>query len=101
MSALITGEPTGAAAASPSPIIAYSGRYRVPSPGHLVTAVDVASIALWVGTEQARSYTIEGDRLELSTAPARMPDAGGHETRVGTMVWVREATAVASDETSD
>nr|WP_295661049.1 lipocalin-like domain-containing protein [Polymorphobacter sp.] len=99
MSALITGQPVGDAAA---PLIAYSGQYRVPSPGSFVTAVDVASMAPWVGTKQARSYTVDGNRLELSTAPARMPHAdGAAETRVGRMVWVRETTVVASGEASD
>lgn len=104
MSALITPGPSAgaAAAAGPAPIVAYSGRYRVPSPGRFVTAVDVAAIAPWVGTDQERSYSIAGDRLELSTAPARMPDADGQpESRVGVMVWVREATAVASSGASD
>ncbi len=100
MSALIVGQAvadTGAA-----PLIAFSGHYRVPSPGSFVTAVDVASIAPWVGTEQARSYTIAGDRLELSTAPALMPDSDGiAEARVGRMVWVRETTAVAGNQASD
>ncbi|UAJ09672.1 lipocalin-like domain-containing protein [Glacieibacterium megasporae] len=99
MSALITGQAVGDAGA---PLIAYSGHYRVPSPGSFITAVDVASIAPWVGTEQARSYTVDGDRLELSTAPARMPNPDGTaETRVGRMVWVRETTAVASNQASD
>ncbi|MGI4880596.1 MAG: lipocalin-like domain-containing protein [Janthinobacterium lividum] len=101
MSALITGQPvTGAA--GPAPLIAYSGHCRVPSPGSFVTAVDVASIAPWVGTEQARSYSVDGDRLELSTAPASMPATDGTaETRVGRMVWVRETTAVAGNQASD
>jgi hypothetical protein len=97
MSALITPGSSTAAATTPAPLVAYSGHYRVPSPGRFVTSVDVAWFAPWVGTEQERSYAVTGDRLELSTAPARMPGAGGQpETRVGTMVWVRETTAVAS-----
>lgn len=105
MSALITpGRPAGSTgeAAGAAPLVAYSGHYRVPSPGTFVTTVDVASIAQWVGTEQERSYTVAGDRLELSTAPARIPATDGNaESRVGRMVWVRETTAVASDEASD
>ena len=100
MSVLIT--PSAVPATAAPLLIAYSGHWRVPTPGRFVTTVDVASIPSWVGTEQARGYAVAGDRLELSTAPARMLDAAGSsETRIGTMVWDREMTAVASGGASD
>jgi len=101
MSALITPDPSAEAATGPAPIVSYSGQCRVPSPGRFVTTVDIAWLPAWVGTEQERSYTVTGDRLELSTAPARMPGAGEPESRVGLMVWVRETTTVASGGASD
>ena len=100
MSVVITPG-TEPAAAAPL-LIAYSGHWRVPAPGRFVTTVDVASIPSWVGTAQTRGYVVVGDRLELSTAPARMLDAAdSSETRIGTMVWNRETTAVASGGASD
>ena len=98
MSVLITGEAT---ATVPAPLIAYAGHCDVPSPGRFVTAVDVASIAPWVGTEQERGYTVAGDRLELSTASPQSGNDGAAEMRVATMVWVRETTPVATVATSD
>ncbi len=100
MSVLIT---PGTVATAAAPLLtAYSRHWRVPNPGRFVTTVDVASIPSWVGTEQNRGYVVVGDRLELSTAPARMLDtAGGPETCIGTMVWNREMTPVASSGASD
>lgn len=99
MSVLITPGPSVEPAAGPAPLVAYSGHYRIPSPGQFVTAVDVASIAPWVGTDQERNYTVAGDRLVLSTAPT--DGDGTPAPMIGTMVWVRETTAVASGGASD
>jgi hypothetical protein len=98
MAALFTGH--GTDGAEPA-LIAYSGRYRL-TPGRLITTVDVASFALWVGSEQERAYAITGDALEISTAPAAMPGVdGAMATKVRRMEWVRETSAVASGGTSD
>lgn len=71
--------------------IAYSGRYRLEPPDQLVTSVDVAWMDEWVGTDQARTYVLEGDRLEMRTPPGRMPRSEGGEMIVmGIMEWVRE-----------
>lgn len=104
MSALITPGKVVAAgpAAGPAPLVAYSGHFRVPSPGRSVTSVDIASIAPWIGTEQERYYAIDGEQLHLSTAPAQVPGDGANApTLVGHMVWVRETSAVASGGASD
>lgn len=98
MAVIITPEgsstPAGAArsaAASPQ-LIAYSGRYRVEPPDRLVTAVDIASFPDWVGTDQARTFALDGDGLTLVTPSGRMPRHDGSvATVVGTLTWVRES----------
>ena len=59
-------------------LIAYTGTYRVEG-DKWTTMVDVASIPEWVGTEQARSLTVDGDRLQV-LSPWRVnpnwPDKG-------------------------
>ena len=92
----VSGRPQSSA--PPPPLIAYSGRYRAPTSGIIVTTVDVASIAAWVGTDQERAYTLVGDRLELTT-----PQVGDGDmaAMVATMVWARETSAVASGGASD
>ena len=72
-------------------LVAYSGRYRLEPPDRLVTSVDVAWIPAWVGTDQARTYTLDGDRLEITSAPGRMLREDGTEaTFVGILKWTRE-----------
>jgi hypothetical protein len=81
-------------AAAPQSFVAYSGRYRLEPPGRLVTAVDVSWIEDWIGTEQVRTYLLDGDRLALSTPPGRMPrEDGGEVTVKGVMAWTREEPA--------
>ncbi len=65
----------GEAGAMPN-VLAYSGRYRVEA-GRLVTAVDLASMPPWVGTEQARQIAIEGDELTLRTPVGPHPASPG------------------------
>jgi hypothetical protein len=45
---------------------AYTGTYRVEG-DKWITKVDAAWIPQWVGTEQPRSFKVEGDRLHLVT----------------------------------
>ncbi|WOH54728.1 lipocalin-like domain-containing protein [Bradyrhizobium sp. sBnM-33] len=59
-------------------LIAYTGTYRIE--GHKwTTKVEVAWIPEWVGTEQVRSLTVDGDRLQV-LSPWRVnpnwPDKG-------------------------
>ena len=97
MAAIITsGSPSGPvdasekAGAAPK-LLAYSGRYRLEPPDRFVTSVDVAWIHDWVGTDQARTYTLDGDELVLIGAPGRMAREDGTEaTFVGVMRWTRE-----------
>ena len=72
-------------------VVAYSGRYRLEPPNRIVTSVDVSWFEEWIGTDQARTYVLEDDRLDISTPPGRMPQQGGGEMSVmGVMSWTRE-----------
>jgi hypothetical protein len=54
-------------------LVAYTGKYRVEE-DKWITSVDVAWNPAWVGTEQTRSFTIEGDRLQVVTPWRIMPN---------------------------
>jgi len=69
-------------------MVAYSGRYRLEPPDRFVTTVDVAWFPGWVGTDQARTYTLAGDRLDIVSAPVRL--AGSDVPAVGVLSWARE-----------
>jgi hypothetical protein len=70
-------------------MIAYSGRYRLEPPNRFITTVDLAWFPLWLGTEQARIYKLDGDRLDVISAPGRMPHSGDALV-VGILSWSRE-----------
>lgn len=54
-------------------LIAYSGMYRIEG-NRWITKVDVAWNPEWVGTEQARTFRIDGDRLQVMTPWRVMPN---------------------------
>ncbi len=59
-------------------LVAYTGMYRVEG-DKWITKVDVAANPAWVGTEQARFFRVDGDRLQESTPVmqwAIRPDKG-------------------------
>ena len=70
-------------------MVAYSGRYRLEPPDGFVTTVDVAWFPGWVGTKQARTYKLDGDRLDIVTAPTKTPRTGDALVR-GVLSWERE-----------
>ena len=70
-------------------LIAYSGRYRLEPPNRFVTTVDVAWLQPWVGTEQARTYKLDGDLLDIVSAPTRVP-LTGNALVAGVLSWERE-----------
>lgn len=70
-------------------MIAYSGRYRVEPPNRFITSVDIAWFQPWLGTEQARTYTLAGDRLDIISSLGRTPHTGDALV-VGILSWVRE-----------
>jgi len=70
-------------------LVAYSGRYRVEPPDRLVIAVDVAWFVPWVGSEQVRKFSVEGDILQIVSEPTRTP-LTGDALIVGVLTWIRE-----------
>ena len=60
-------------AALQSSLIAYTGTYRLED-DRWITQVDVAWNPEWVGSEQTRFYTINGDQLTVHTPWRVMPN---------------------------
>jgi hypothetical protein len=59
-------------------LVAYTGLYRVEG-DKWITKVDVSANPAWVGTEQTRSFKIDGNRLQESTGVmqfAAQPEKG-------------------------
>ncbi|WP_392560955.1 lipocalin-like domain-containing protein [Orbus sturtevantii] len=54
-------------------MVAYAGEYRIEG-DKWITSVQVAWNPTWVGTEQARQFKIEGDRLQVLTPWRIMPN---------------------------
>ena len=54
-------------------LVAYTGMYRIEG-DRWITKVDVAWNPEWVGTEQARNFKVEGDRLQVLTPWRVMPN---------------------------
>lgn len=64
--------------------LSYSGRYEVLD-DRVLHRVEVSLFPNWCGTVQERFYCLDGDRLELSTAPLQ-PDV---EMPRAHLVWER------------
>lgn len=71
-------------------LIAYSGVYRLEPPDRFVTTVDIAWFEPWVGSEQPRRFTVDGDVLEIISGPSREP-LMGDEPMIAVLRWVRES----------
>jgi hypothetical protein len=54
-------------------LVAYTGLFRVEG-DQWITKVDVAWNPEWVGTEQRRSFTVTGERLQVVTPWRIMPN---------------------------
>ncbi len=61
-----------------SSLVAYPGMYRLEG-DKWITKVDVAWNPEWVGTEQSRSFKLEGDRLQVLTPWRIMPNWANKE----------------------
>jgi hypothetical protein len=72
-------------------MLAYSGRYRTEGQ-QIIISVDIAWDESWSGTEQVRSFRIDGDKLHIEAAPQRYANLGGRVMR-GILVWQREDSA--------
>ena len=54
-------------------LVSYTGRYRIEG-DRWITKVEVAWNPEWVGTEQSRSFKIDGDRLQVMSPWRVMPN---------------------------
>jgi hypothetical protein len=67
-------------------LIAYTGIYRLEG-DKFITRVDVAWTPAWVGSDQARSFRLDGDRLQVISPWVMSPNLG-KMTRA-TVTWQR------------
>lgn len=73
-------------------LVAYSGRYKLEE-GKLVTTVDVSADPAVVGTELVRYFDLNGDELEIRTAPflSHKPNLGlGDKLLQSCLTWRKE-----------
>jgi Lipocalin-like domain len=68
-------------------MLTYAGKYRVEGQKILID-VDIAWDESWTGTEQVRSFSIEGDRLHIEAAPQRYANLGDKVMRA-VLIWQR------------
>ena len=73
-------------------LVAYSGTYRLEPPNRFIIAVDISWFPPWLGTEQARNFSLNGDTLDITTDPTTSP-YDGVSSVVGVLSWVRDADA--------
>ena len=69
-------------------MVAYTGRYRVEG-DRFITKVDTAWNEAWVGTEQVRSYKMEGNRLHIVAMSQPNPNFG-NKLMHGLLTFERE-----------
>jgi hypothetical protein len=72
--------------------LSYSGSYEI-LPDRVIHYVDISLFPNWSGTVQERFYVMEGDRLELSSAPIPAPGDGGPRAH---LVWERVGPRASS-----
>ena len=69
-------------------MMAYSGSFRFEGEDQFITKVEVSWHPGWVGTEQARTFSIAGDILSITAAEALHPMFPGRKGR-GVLKWQR------------
>lgn len=72
-------------------MMAYSGPFRVEDGDQFITTVDVAWNPDWVGTEQVRTFSIEGDILSITTVETVDP-VSPEKTGHGVVTWRKVAS---------
>ncbi len=70
-------------------MLAYTGRYRLEG-DRFVTVVDASWNEAWTGTEQARTFALDGDRLDIVSPWAPHPLKPDAPAARGVLRWVRE-----------
>jgi hypothetical protein len=67
-------------------MLAYAGTYTIDSQAKTVTHhIDISWDQSRTGTDQVRSYKLEGNRLTLTTEPSTDPATGKQTVR--TLIW--------------
>src|SRR5208282_2076192 len=67
-------------------MLAYAGTYSIDSQAKTVTHhIDISWDQSRTGTDQVRSYKLEGDRVTLTTEPSTDPATGNKTVR--TLIW--------------
>ena len=69
-------------------MIAYTGRWHVDG-DKIVTHVEAAWQPAWVGTDQIRQFTFDGDKLVLASPPQPHPNLLGKMVRLF-ITWERD-----------
>jgi Lipocalin-like domain len=69
-------------------MVAYTGKWSIDGE-KFATQVDGAWDPSWVGTEQVRYYTFDGQTLSLRTAPIEHPAFPGQKV-IGYVDWRRD-----------
>jgi Lipocalin-like domain len=77
------------AAAQLLSMVCYSGKTRMDGNGRFVTEVDVAWHPAWLGTKQARNFTLEGEILSIHTDVVVHPAYPGRSVSF-MLSWRRE-----------
>jgi hypothetical protein len=78
------------AAAILGSMVCYSGKTRMDGNARFVTEVDVAWHPSWLGTQQARNFTLEGEFLSIHTDVLAHPAYPGRPVSF-MLSWEREA----------
>ena len=71
-------------------MVCYSGQTRMDGNSRFVTEVDVAWHPSWLGTQQGRNFTLEGEFLSVHTDVIAYPAYAGRSVSI-TLRWQREA----------
>jgi hypothetical protein len=71
-------------------MMAYTGKFRLEG-DKFITKAEVSWHPAWVGTEQARIFTVEGDKLSIVTTQVAHPMFPGRMGR-GVVKWHRADT---------
>jgi hypothetical protein len=70
-------------------MMAYSGKFRLEGADQFITSVDLAWHPAWIGTEQARFFTIQDDILSIRSREQKHPSFPGKLVR-GLLSWKRD-----------
>jgi hypothetical protein len=73
-------------------MMAYSGPFRLEGEDQFITQVEVSWHPAWMGTEQARTFSVGDDLLSITTAEVSHPMFPGRKGR-GVLKWQRTSAA--------